>query len=84
MPETQMHKNEILNRMKRLDRRVAVEFQNENTRIRLVIVGGSAFVLRDYITRATDDIDIIEADRRLVHLMEQYEIFERRYRLCEN
>jgi len=73
MKNLNLFKDDILERLKRLDMRVSLEL-NESTRFRLVIVGGGAFVLRDYINRSTDDIDVIEADSRLAQIMELYDI----------
>jgi len=59
--------------MKRLDIRVDLEFEGHG-RFQVVIVGGGALVLRGYITRGTDDIDVLEADKRLYGLMTLYDM----------
>jgi len=68
---TEMYKDDILNRMKLLDQHVDLEFDGDN-RFHIIIVGGGALVLREYIARSTDDIDVLDADNRLHGLMEQY------------
>ena len=71
MPE--MYKDDMLNRMQRLDRRASLEFKGLG-RFQVVIVGGGMLVLRGYITRSTADIDILDADSRLYDLMELYDM----------
>jgi len=73
MLDFKMHKEEIVNRMKKLDERADLEFEGDG-RFQIVIVGGGALVLRGYIARATDDIDTLETDSKLFGLMELYDI----------
>jgi len=68
-----MYKDDIQDRMRRLDLRVSLEFEGTG-RFGVTIIGGGMLVLRGYITRATDDIDILEADKRLYGLMELYDM----------
>ena len=73
MKDAAMYKDDIQERMELLDKHVDLEF-NGDGRFQLVIVGGGALVLRGYIIRSTDDIDIIEADSRLLGLMSLYDM----------
>ena len=59
-----MYKDDILSRMKALDQHANLEF-DDSERFHIIIVGGGALVLHEYITRSTTDIDVLEADRRL-------------------
>ena len=68
-----MYKEDIFNRMELLDKRVDLEFEGD-IRFDLIIVGGSALVLREYIIRATDDIDVLDFDNRLSKLMALYDM----------
>ncbi|MCL1805252.1 MAG: DUF6036 family nucleotidyltransferase [Clostridiales bacterium] len=63
----------IQNRMKLFDERVALEYSSDG-RFMVVIVGGGVLVLRGYISRSTDDIDILKADHRIYSLMEMYDM----------
>jgi len=69
----ELSKDDILVRMKRLDLRANEVFEGDG-RFRIVIVGGGMLVLRGYIVRSTDDIDVLEADGRLFELMELYDM----------
>jgi len=69
----EMYKDDILNRMKLLDDRVDLEF-DEDGRFHIIIVGGGALVLCEYIARSTDDIDVLEADKRLHSLLRLYDM----------
>jgi len=71
MPE--MYRDDMLDRMQRLDIRANLEFKGDG-RFLLVIVGGGMLVLRGYIARSTDDIDILDADSRLYDLMELFDM----------
>lgn len=53
-------RDEIIERLKQLDRDVAL-IDNSDAQYACVIVGGSALVLMDKINRATHDIDSIES-----------------------
>jgi hypothetical protein len=68
-----MYKQDLLQRLYDLDEDVSLSY-TPNIRFRLIIVGGGALVLRNVIFRATSDIDVLQADRRLVELMEAYDI----------
>ena len=68
-----LFKDDIKDRMQRLDERVNLEYTGDG-RFQIVIVGGGALVLRGYLARSTDDIDVLNADRRLYGLMELYDM----------
>ena len=70
---TEMYKEDILNRMRLLDQHAGLEFE-DGGRFHVIIVGGGALVLREYISRSTDDIDVLEATNKLYGLMEQYDM----------
>jgi len=69
----EMYKDDILKRMELLDERVDLEFDGD-IRFLIIIVGGGALVLRDYIARSTDDIDLLNVDKRLQELMKLYDM----------
>lgn len=66
-------KEDMLERIRLLDERANLEFEGDS-RFQLVIVGGGALILRGYISRTTDDIDILGAPSRLNRLMEKYDM----------
>jgi len=68
-----LFKADIYERMRRLDEDVNAQYQGDG-RFQIIIVGGGALVLRGYLTRSTDDIDIINADKRLYSLMVRYDM----------
>ena len=69
----EMYKDDILNRMKALDQHANLEF-DDSARFHVIIVGGGALILHEYISRSTDDIDVLEADRRLHSLLSLYDM----------
>lgn len=66
-------KADLLYRLARLDEDAALIF-GDDRKFRLVIVGGSALILLETITRATLDIDALDASPELVQLLEKYDI----------
>lgn len=68
-----INRNEIIERLKQLDRDVAL-IDKSDARYACVIVGGSALVLMDKINRATHDIDSIESSEMLLPLLDAYNI----------
>ncbi len=66
-------KEELLLRLKRLDEDADLLFDDDR-RFRMVIVGGSALILLEAITRATLDIDALDASSELYDLMYKYDI----------
>ena len=73
---TGMHKDDILKRMEELDKHVDLEFADlsSDMRFHVIIVGGGALVLREYLARSTDDIDVLDVDKRLQALMQDYDM----------
>ena len=69
----ELYKDDILDRIKYLDEDVDSVFDGDG-RFRVIIVGGGALVLRDYLSRATEDIDVLSADSRLYELMRAYDM----------
>jgi len=69
----EMYKDDILKRMELLDERVDLEFDN-SMRFHIIIIGGGALVLREYITRSTNDIDLINVNNKLQGLMKLYDM----------
>lgn len=68
-----MLRDDLLNRLTRLDEDASLLFP-DSCRFRLVIVGGSALVLLEVLTRATHDIDALDASTEIRGLLEQYDI----------
>ena len=66
-------KDDLLDRLARLDVDAVLLFDDDR-RFRLVIVGGSALILLETITRATHDIDALDASAELTELLEKYDI----------
>lgn len=69
----EMIRSELLERLIRLDEDAALLFDDER-RFRLVIVGGSALILLEAITRATHDIDALDVSLELRELLDKYDI----------
>ena len=76
-------KEDLLYRLARLDEDADLLFDDDR-RFKLVIVGGSALILLETITRATHDIDALEASPEIVHLLEKYDINTRVGAFCSN
>ena len=68
-----MMRKDLLDRLQRFDEAVDLTFDDDRT-FRLIIVGGSALILLDTITRATHDIDVLQVHPDLLHLLEMYDI----------
>ncbi len=66
-------KDEIIKNLLLLDEEVSLTFDNDDY-YNIVIVGGSALVLIDKISRATMDIDTISCSDELKPFMERYNI----------
>jgi hypothetical protein len=69
----EMSRDELLERLKRLDEDAYLSFETED-RFLLVIVGGGALILQQYIARATHDVDAILVSPALQSLLEKYDI----------
>ncbi len=66
-------KEDLLERLMRLDEDVDLLFDDDR-RFKMVIVGGSALILLETITRATYDIDALDVSPEIVALLEKYDI----------
>ena len=65
--------DDLMKRLVRLDADADLMFDDDR-RFRLVIVGGSALILLETITRATHDIDALDASPEIVNLLDKYDI----------
>jgi len=70
---TSMLRADLLERLERLDEDASLMFDGDD-RFHLVIVGGSALILLERISRATHDVDAISASREILDLLEKYDI----------
>ena len=70
---SEFFKSDLLERLLRLDEDAALLFP-ENRRFKMVIVGGSALILLETLTRATQDIDALDVSPEIVGLLEKYDI----------
>lgn len=68
-----MIKTDLLSRLDRLDEDSSYMF-SEESRFKIVIVGGSALVLQDYIKRSTYDIDALLVSKELTGILSKYNI----------
>jgi len=68
-----LNRTDLLKRLDLLDEEAALLF-DEDQRFRIILVGGSALVLLEYVIRSTHDIDALEAPRELAHIMRDYDI----------
>ncbi len=67
------NKDDLLMRLERLDEDADLMFDDDR-RFRMVIVGGSALILLETITRATHDIDALDVSDQIYELLEKYDI----------
>ena len=68
-----MLRDDLLERLERLDEDAYLLYPGE-ARFHLVIVGGSALILLEVISRSTLDIDAINASKEIHGLLERYDI----------
>lgn len=68
-----MQRDELLKRLLALDEEVSLLYPGSE-RIRMVIVGGGALVLMEYLTRSTHDIDVLSISHQIQDLMLKYDI----------
>ena len=52
--------NDLIERLKRVDEDASLLYDDDR-RFRMVIVGGGALILLETISRATQDIDVLDA-----------------------
>ena len=63
----------MIERLKRVDEDADLMF-DDDSRFSMIIVGGGALILLNKITRATQDIDVIEVSHEIYSLLEKYDI----------
>ena len=68
-----MIKQDLMERLMRLDEDASLLFPDD-CRFHLIIVGGSALILLEVISRATHDIDALDASGEIRGLLERYDI----------
>ena len=68
-----MQRDELIKRHLALDEEVSLLYPGPE-RIRMVIVGGGALVLMEYLTRSTHDIDVLSVSHQIQDLMLKYDI----------
>jgi len=70
---SELTKADMLKRMQDLDEEAYAAFDISG-RFSITIVGGSALILFDYLSRSTDDIDILNINGELIDLIESYDM----------
>mgnify|MGYP007096547360 CR=1 FL=1 len=68
-----MLQSDLVERLLRLDEDADLLFDSAN-RFRIVIVGGSAFILLERLSRSTHDIDVLSVPQALFGLLAKYDI----------
>ena len=68
-----MMKDELVERLYRLDEDADLMFDDDR-KFEMIVVGGSALILLNSISRATHDIDAINVPRDLIDLLDKYDI----------
>ncbi len=69
----EMMREELLERLRRLDEDADLIFDDDR-KFEMVVVGGSALILMNSISRATHDIDAINVPHELIGLLDKYDI----------
>lgn len=73
MEGTAMMRDDMLKRLDELDEEASLLFDSSK-RFHLIIVGGGALILMEYLTRSTHDIDVIDVSVQLQDLLTSYDI----------
>lgn len=68
-----MQRDDMLKRLLALDEEVSLLY-TATDRIRIVIVGGGALILLEYLTRSTHDVDVLSVSHQIHDLMFKYDI----------
>lgn len=68
-----MKREDMLQRLLALDEEASLLYPDAE-RIHMVIVGGGALVLMEYISRSTHDIDVLSVSHRIQELMLKYDM----------
>lgn len=71
--EKQLLRDDLIERLKQLDEEASLMF-DQAERLHLIIVGGGALVLMEIIPRSTHDIDVLDASKQLMELIQHYDI----------
>lgn len=66
-------RDDLIQRLLDLDEEASLKFEGCE-RLHLVIVGGGALVLMEFISRSTHDLDVLDASRQLRNIMGAYDI----------
>ena len=70
---SELTKSDLIKKLRLLDDEASLRFTRKN-KLQLVIVGGSALMLLDVITRVTSDIDAIRVSYELQEFLSDYNI----------
>jgi hypothetical protein len=68
-----MDRQELLQRLKDLDEEASLLF-DPGQRLKVILVGGGALVLLELLSRATHDLDVLDASRQLQSIMGAYDM----------
>ena len=69
----ELSKKELRERLEYLDEDATLLFRDEG-KYHVFIAGGGALILMDYMSRATSDIDVINATKALYELFDKYQM----------
>jgi len=69
----ELSKKELRERLESLDEDATLLFHDEG-KYHLFVAGGGALILMDYTSRATSDIDVIDATKALYGLFDKYQM----------
>lgn len=75
--------DELLERLQNLDEEVDLMFDTAD-QFKIVIVGGGALILLECISRATHDVDVLNAPQELLDLMGSYDMNTNVKTFCSN
>jgi hypothetical protein len=69
-----LNQNDIANRIREFDREAHLLLGDASMSVRVIIMGGSAFVLSGFTLRATHDIDVLSVPSNLMTLLQKYDM----------
>ena len=69
-----MNRDELLNRLINIDYEASLVLADKTEKVKIVIVGGGALLLKNIISRATPDIDTLNFYEALSDIMEKYDM----------
>lgn len=67
-----MEKNKLLANLIKIDEEVSLLFEPTNVKIKIVITGGGAFLLKGLISRSTPDIDVLNGYKQIEFILNKY------------